>query len=169
MTPDPQARWPHPGNAPTVPADLQRKGELIARVRVSEVVFEVGSQIATVLSEDVMATFTAQWKTKPAPTIGDEFDVWRMNAGEVYAVGPDGDRHQLSSMTSSGVPRDPRPFGDPPADLVQAAHQEAADLGLRLQFRATGVTISTPRGDIEQHYIQSWRETLRAAGLPGDF
>jgi hypothetical protein len=152
-----------------LPRDLARKGELVARVRVSEVVFEVGSTISTVLAEDVMATFTAQWKTRPAPSVGDEYDVWRMGAGEVYAVGQDGDRHQLSSMTSSGVPRDPRPFGDPPADLVQAAHQEAEELGLRLEFRATGVTISTPRGDIQQHFIQSWRETLRAAGLPGTF
>jgi len=151
------------------PRDLARKGELIARVRVTNVEFEVGSNVAHVLAEDVMACFTAQWRTRPPPSIGDEFDVWRLGAGEVYAVGGDGDRHQLSSMTSSGVPRDPRPFGDPPPELVQAAAREARALGLRLEFRPTGVVVGTPRGDIEQHFIQTWVQTLRAAGLPAAF
>jgi hypothetical protein len=168
MTPDTQANWPHPDNNP--PRDLARKGELVARVRVDNVVFEVGSAISTVLAEDITGCFTAEWKTKPAPAVGDEFDIWRMGAGQVYAVGATGDRHQLSSMTSSTENR----AGEPPfppadADLIQAATREARSLGLRLEFRRTSVVVGTPRGDIEQHFLGDWRNTLREAGLPVAF
>lgn len=170
MTPDsiklgPQpepAQWPHPGNAPKP----SRKGELILTVVVTSITLDDEALLAHVEATTVDGGGQAHWITRPAPGLGTPYWIFRFGNGEVCAVGADGDQHQLKDMSVGTPPtRQEPPFPPAPPYIVEEATRRAEELGLRLDFRRTGVMVTSARGEIEQPFIETWENTLVLVGL----
>lgn len=154
------------------PADADRKGaDRVLTVFVERVVQEQGAALCEVFGETMTGEGVAAWRTRPVPELRARFDIWRYPSGEIYAVGADGDRHQVHEMTLGRDPRrgnDPVPFPPAPDELVQEATELAESLGLRLQFRRTCIVVHSARGAVKQPFIESWQNTLELVGLGDD-
>lgn len=146
---------------------IPREGELVAKVTVQQMQHDASTKLCTVTAQAADESVTVTWVTRPMPAIGQIFSIMRFGSGEVYAIGETGDRHQVSEI-HRGMPgaagADP-PFPPAPDDLVEEATRRAEELGLRLQFRRTGVVVHAARGAIKQPFIETWEHTLELVGL----
>lgn len=145
------------------------EGETMMVGRVARVVYEPVTLLYRHTLMELDETSMAIFLSRPARRIGEEMRVVRFGSGEVYAVGKDGDRHQVSSIEQVSDPvanaRSKTPDSEDRAEL--ARHAEAMGVKADFERRANGwfIVVTMPAGKIVEPYAGSWYLTMVAAGL----